>query len=160
MNFILPDWPVGKAVAKSVIWCFWSGVLGLLPFLIVSFIGMSFTDLQVAEKSTHEVKHLFSDFVILFFCNAMIGEITIEAFLSKVRFGKYSYLGFCSASFAILFVTCILYSVLIYGAFHSNNESNVSKILNYQWYIIAFTLIYSIFIKSILFIEEDKTAKK
>ena len=86
--------PFLKAFCKALIWCCWNIVCGLAPFLVIAFIAT--TMMQKADQAAayEEIRHLVSDLVLLFFFSAMMGEVTIEAFLSKIKFGKYSYLGF------------------------------------------------------------------
>ncbi len=146
--------PIFKSICKSIIWLGFNVCSGLLPFLILVFIGTAFNQAVTASKS--EFHHLLNDLVILFFCTSILGEITIEALLSKIKFSKYSYFGFTSAFFLVLAAVCLMYVMLIYGKIQIDEPSKSAILLNIQLGIIVFTVLYSTFIKTILFLSEDK----
>jgi len=85
----------------------------------------------------------------------MMAEVTIEAFLCKVKFSKYSYLGFSCSSFMIMALVGIIYSVLIFGRFNIKVFNTLNYMKIFQNIIVGFSLIYCIFIKALLFYEED-----
>jgi hypothetical protein len=127
-----------------------------MPFLLVAFIASFKIDPASVKISQQEYHHLLTDCVILFFCTAIIAEITIESFLCKVKFSKYFYLGVCSALFIVLIIVILIYYSLIIG----NNKMlifiNLSNIIEFQKFIMAFSCVFCIFIKTALFLEEDK----
>ena len=152
--------PVFKGFIKSAIWCFWNTVSGLAPFLVIAFVASTILDKHSTETSKEEIEHLLNDCVILFFCSAMMGEITIEAFLSKVKFGKYSYLGFCASSFMILSLVCIIYTIIIFGNLKIHVFDEFNNMRTFQTVIVVFSLSYCLFIKTIMYIEEGKMHEK
>lgn len=143
-----------KAFFKGIIWAIWNIVSGLAPFLVIAFIAITLLSKGEQSAAVEEIRHLINDLVLLFFFSGMMGEVTIEAFLSKVKFGKYSYLGFCTSSFMILALVCILYTIVIFGKFKVLMFSSLNNLGTFQIIVITFALVYSIFIKSILFLEE------
>ena len=151
-QIIIP--PVIKSISKSIIWLCFNVCSGLVPFLILVFIGSAFS--QTVQASKFEFHHLLNDLVILFFCTSILGEITIEALLAKVKFSKYSYFGFTTAFFLVLVSVSLMYVMLIYGKINIDDPINSITIFKIQLGIIVFTIIYSTFIKTLLFLAEDK----
>lgn len=149
-----------KAVLKAIIWGLWNVGSGLAPFLVVVFIASTLLDKPAQATSMEEINHLRNDLVVLFFCSAMMGEVTIEAFLSKIKFGKYTYLGFCVSSFSILGLVCILYSIIVSGNHNSKPFNGLNNMATFQTIVILFSLIYCIFIKSVLLYEDEKLYNK
>lgn len=144
-----------RSVIKALIWCVWNVVAGLSPFLIIIFVaGILLT--KNDPVSADEIKHLSNDCVVLFFCSAMMAEVTVEAFLCKVKFSKYSYFGFCCSSFMIMGLVGIIYAVLIFGRFNIKAFNQLNFMGIFQTIIIGFSFLYCLFIKSVLFYEEDK----
>ena len=166
--------PAVKAVFKAIIWCLWNILSGLAPFLVILFVASTILSSQSSAEARKEIMHLSNECVVLFFCCAMMGEITIEAFLSKVKFSKYSYLGFCSSSFMALLLSCIIYTTIIFsrvGLIHGtetnivvqqtvNLFSSSNNMLMFQTLVVVFAILYCIFIKSLLLFEEEKMYEK
>ena len=150
----LPAWL--KSILKAGIWYGWNVVFGLVPFLLVALVASFKLDPNSTKLSQQEYHHLLKDCVILFFCTAIMGEITIEAFLCKVKFSKYNYLGFCSALFIVLIIVILIYYSLIIGNQRVLIFGDLSNIMEFQKFIIGFSAVFCIFIKATLFWEEDK----
>lgn len=150
----LPRWL--RSTLKAIIWLVWNIAFGLAPFLLVAFIASFKIDPNSNKLSHEEYHHLLNDCVILFFCTAIMAEITIEAFLCKVRFSKYYYLGFCSVLFISLIIVLLIYYSLIAGDRKLLIFSDLSTIMKFQTFTMWFSGLFCIFIKATLFWEEDK----
>ena len=78
----------------------------------------------------------------------------MEAFLCKIKFSKYAY-GFFIAAAAILVFSVSMFFLI---KFFTKGESDV-KLPNawiFHTIVITFTGTYSLFIKTVMFTEEDK----
>jgi len=142
-----------RAIGKSLIWLGVTGVIGGLPILLIWMLsGMH---IQQADDKLKEIIH---DLAVPFLCCAIITEISIEAFLCKIKFSKYSYLSFFLAAGIVIFLVCFLYVVTF--ILKSENLVKPGQIGIYQVIIISFTILYSLFIKTVMFIEEQRAFEK
>ena len=120
------------------------------------FIAGTLLTKNETSISANELKHLSNDCAILFFCSAMMAEITIEAFISKAKFNKYSYLGFCCSSFMVVGMVGTIYAVLVFGKYDLTVFNQMNNMSAFQTMIIIFSVAHAIYIKSKLLYEEDK----
>ena len=145
-----------KCGIKAIIWFFWNVVFGLMPFMLVAFIASFRIDSNYIKVSQEEFHHLLNDCVVLFFCTAIMAEITIESFLCKVKFSKYFYLGVCSTLFPVLIIVILIYYGLIIGNSKVFILIDLSNFIKFHKFIIIFSAVFCIFIRTALFWEEDK----
>lgn len=153
-NIISPAWR--RSLLKATVWAAWNVGFGLMPFVITMFVAGILLPKNENSISNDEIRHLSNDCVILFFCSAMMAETTIEAFISKAKFNKYSYLGFCCTSFMVIGLVGNIYAVLVFGRYNFPAFNRMNNMSAFQTIIGIFSLLYSIYIKSKLLYEEDK----
>jgi hypothetical protein len=89
----------------------------MAPILLILLVNV------IAPKAVQfdKLKHLLNDLTIIFLSSAMIAEVSIEAFLCKIKFSKYAYLAFFVSSAMILGIACIAYTVII-----TRDENSIS----------------------------------
>ncbi|MEO5681469.1 MAG: hypothetical protein ABIQ88_02445 [Chitinophagaceae bacterium] len=143
-----------KAIIKSVIWFVTTAVYGMAPILLLLIVNYLAPDVGQEDR----IKHLLKDLFVLFLSSAMIAEIGVEAFLSKIRFSKYAYLVFFVSSALILGIVCIAYTVIVKTK--AEDQFNFNNLWLFQVVVVTFTLVYCISIKTFMFVEEDKIYKK
>lgn len=141
-----------KSVIKSIFWLSMTLFFGCLPLLLV-FILSNFNIIE----ANHKVDEFMNDLFLPFLCCAIITEITMEAFLWKIKFSKYAY-GFFIAAVAVLVFSVSMFFLI---KFFTKGEIDV-KLPNawiFHLIVLTFTIAYSVFIKTAMFIEEDKIYK-
>jgi hypothetical protein len=89
-----------------------------------------------------------------FLCCAVISELSFEAFLSKIKFSKYSYLFFAMSAAVVITIVCIFYIIIFFQK--PERIVTLPATWSVQFIVISFTSAYSLFLKALLFIEEDK----
>jgi hypothetical protein len=142
---------LSKSVIKSGMWFFTVAIYGVAPILLLLLVNY----FAPAIDQTDRLKHQLQDLTILFISSAMIAEVGVEAFLSKIKFSKYAYLVFFLSSSLILGLVCIAYTVIIRTKPDSN--FNFSNLWIFQTIVVTFTFFYCMTIKTFMFVEEDKT---
>jgi hypothetical protein len=145
-----PD--VFKAIVKSIIWLLSTAFFGSLPLLLILLLsGLGIVE---ADKKANE---MYNDLFLIFLSCAIISEISFEGFLCKIKFSKYSYLFFAVSAGVVVGISCILYIIIF---LRRANHAKIQAILNYQIVLITYTVLYSIHLKALLFIEGIKIYKK
>lgn len=138
-----------KALIKSSIWLVCVFACGSLPFLLMKFIQA----FKIAEAN-EKLKLFDHDLFLPFLCCAIIGEISFEAFLCKIKFSKYTYMFFAFSSGAIIAIVCIVYLVMFFKEPTTMVELPASWII--QTFVVSYTSIYSFSIKALMYIDESK----
>lgn len=144
---------ISKSFIKSCVWLVTTVFFGSLPLLLVILLSK----LGIVEAND-KAREMYNDLFLLFLSSAMISEISFEGFLCKIKFSKYSYLFFSLSAGSVIGIACILYPVI----FLSKNE-NIAKlhmVLIFQLFVISYTIAYSLYLKTMMFIEEDKMYNK
>ncbi len=88
----------------------------------------------------------------------MIAEICIEALLCKVVFNKYSYFFFFASSALVLFLACIAFTVVAMAKDNPNFNESLIVILNI--FVVTYTVLFCLGVKTVMFIEEQKMHSK
>lgn len=141
-----------KAIIKSFIWLFFVAFCGSLPVLVITLLHS--LKIGEADKKLESFNHeLFWPFL----CCAIIGEISFEAFLCKIKFSKYSYLFFGMSAFAVIMIVCLFYIIFFFKK--PEEKLNLPAIWKFQLFIVIYTSLYSLGLKSIMFFDEDKKTK-
>jgi hypothetical protein len=140
-----------KAFIKSVIWLFFVVLCGSLPVLLISLLH--YLDIGEADKKLESFNHeLFWPFL----CCAIIGEISFEAFLCKIKFSKYSYLFFGLSAGVVVIIVCLFYLIFFF-----KKPEEIAKLPAtwiFQVIIVTYTSLYSLGVKTFMFFDEDKKA--
>ena len=138
-----------KAFIKSSIWLFFVVLCGSLPVLLISLLH--YLDIGEADKKLESFNHeLFWPFL----CCAIIGEISFEAFLCKIKFSKYSYLFFGLSAGVVVIIVCLFYLIFFF-----KKPEEIAKLPAtwiFQVIIVTYTSLYSLGVKTFMFFDEDK----
>lgn len=140
--------------SKILIWWIWNIVFGLIPLLVVSGIRISGISHKASAITTEEVKHLFNDGVIIFFCLAMIGAISVDIYLTRRHFKSHY-----SLWMAVIAVIIAASISILYLAFILTNEGNGEHFGNFVPLTIGLiiaTLFYCTVGKISLFLKEKQ----
>ncbi len=152
--------PVGKALAKASIWMVATALFGSVALILVGILSK----LNIIGADTKLKEHI-DDLFIVFLCCAIISQLSFEAFLCKIKFGKYSYLFFFGSAALAMFCACIYYTIIFMqkGAEAHPDETkptvNFAAVGIFQIIFIIYTVLYTLFLKVFLFMEEDKIYK-
>lgn len=141
-----------KAFIKSSIWLAFVFLCGSLPIILMNVL----LKIGVVEANT-KLEDFNHELFFPFLCCAIIGEISFEAFLCKVKFSKYSYMFFALSAFLVVGIVCVVYLTIFFSKPEKVMDLPATWLI--QVLIVSFTLLYSLFIKTIMFVEEDKTYK-
>lgn len=145
-----------KAFVKSFIWLICVFACGSLPVLMVWFLR--YLGIGEADKKLNAFGY---ELFLPFLCCAIIGEISFEAFLCKIRFSKFSYLFFGLSAFIVIGIVCLLYVIFFFYEPQKifNSGDGVHKLPSiwvFQSIIVTYTVLYSLCIKTFMFFEDDK----
>lgn len=145
-----------RAFIKSLIWLVCVFACGSLPMLLVLFLH--YLGIGEADKKLSAFGY---ELFLPFLCCAIIGEISFEAFLCKIKFSKFSYLFFGLSAFIVIGIVCLLYVIFFFyqpdKIFNSENSTNkLPSIWTLQAIIVTYTAIYSLCIKTFMFFAEEK----
>lgn len=142
-----------KALIKSLIWLFSVAFCGSLPVLVITLLH----SLKIGEAS-EKLESFNHELFWPFLCCAIIGEISFEAFLCKIKFSKYSYLFFGVSAGAVIMIVCLFYIIFFFKK--PDEMLKLPAIWKFQFFIVVYTSLYSLGVKSIMFFDEDKKNQK
>ncbi len=145
-----------RALVKSLIWLVCVFSCGSLPMLLVWLLD--YLGIGEADKKLDAFRY---ELFLPFLCCAIIGEISFEAFLCKIKFSRFSYLFFGLSAFIVIGIVCLLYVIFFFREPHAifNNNTTPHKLPSiwyFQTIVITYTSIYALCIKTFMFFDEEK----
>lgn len=143
-----------KSFLKALFWLIFTALCGTMPVLLLLLMNSLSPEAENIVKINEQLK----DMLIPFLGSAMIAEICIEALLCKIRFSKYSYFFFFFSSALVLFLACIAYTVMTKS--RPGTDFNDSIIWILHIFVVSYTVLFCLSIKTIMFIEEEKIHKQ
>jgi hypothetical protein len=142
-----------KSIIKALGWYFWNVGLGLAPFLIFGYLWFSFEDAKMTNLIKYEIVHLLKDCVIMFFCVALTGSVSLDIMFSKCKFSAGIYFIAGMVPFFNLLIGALSYSALLVTEF--SNFHFLKSILT-QLSLLFCSSLFSIFSKTLLINKEIK----
>jgi hypothetical protein len=142
-----------KPIYKALFWYFWNLIFGLAPFLIFGYLWISIDDKILSEMVKHEIFHLIRDWIFVFYCLAMTGNISLDFLFSKHRYPYHIYFIMGAIPSFVFGVVALYYSVLI---LNNLENTNIPKLVLIQAYVFTMVTIFCIFVKENLFSKDKK----
>lgn len=142
-----------RSSLKAIIWLIVTTAYGTAPLLLLFFINSFSPDMEEVTR----IKSQLKDMTILFLSSAMIAEVAVEALLCKIRFSKYAYFVFFVSSAMVLGLACIAYTVVVKTK--PDKGFNFPYLWIFHTFVVTYTVLFCLSIKTIMFMEEDKIYK-
>jgi hypothetical protein len=145
-----------KPIYKALFWYFWNMIFGVAPFLIFGYLWISIDDKILSETIKLEIFHLVRDFVFIFYCVAMTGNISLDFLFSKYRFPYHIYFIMGVVPCTVFGIVALNYSVLILNKLEN---ANIQKLVRIQAIIFIVITVFCIFAKEKLLSKENRLLK-
>jgi hypothetical protein len=134
---------------KSVLWFIGNAAFAAAPFIFLYCIN----ELSEEDVSIKEIHALIETGVLGFVCCAITGAAAVSFIMSghRVR-GRLQVFAIYISPFCMLFYLFLKY-LLVYVQYDDQHSFGAGSITMY--FLIAFTILYSILVRTIHYIKED-----
>jgi hypothetical protein len=153
----MTDWNLAfkrtmPGLIKALIWCCLNILFGLLPILLLLMLGSMAVGKEEVEEVKHKLEQANKECVVMFFFCAIMGAALVDFVLSKVR-PRTNLIAFC---INVSPLGMLMLVVILYINAHNQREINYSLYNQFQTYIVAFSTIYCMVVKSYLYSKEKE----